>query len=84
MFGVDPKAEQESSRLPLAVTEGRYLKDGDSGVAVVGSTIVDRLEVELDDDLLVTVVDDDGEMEYAMLRIVGVINTFRSCRPCRG
>jgi len=75
MLGVDPKSEVASSRLPLAVTEGRYLESGDSDVAVVGSTIVDRLDVELDDDLLVTVVDADGEMEYAMLRIVGIIDT---------
>jgi ABC-type lipoprotein release transport system permease subunit len=75
MLGVEPAAEKESSRLPLAITEGRYLEEGDSDVAVIGSTIVDRLDVELDDDLLVTVVDADGEMEYAMLRIVGIINT---------
>jgi ABC-type lipoprotein release transport system permease subunit len=75
MLGVDPEAEAASSRLVLAVTEGRYLRDGDRDAAVVGRTIVDRLEVELDDDLLVTVVDAEGEMEYAMLRIVGIIDT---------
>lgn len=75
MLGVDPAAEAASSRLVLAVSEGRYLQDGDSDVAVVGSTIADRLDVELEDDLLVTVVDAAGEMEYAMLRIVGIIDT---------
>jgi ABC-type lipoprotein release transport system permease subunit len=75
MLGVDPIAETESSRLVRGVSEGRYLEEGDTDVAVVGSTIVERLEVELDDDLLVTVVDAEGEMEYAMLRIVGIIDT---------
>jgi ABC-type lipoprotein release transport system permease subunit len=75
MLGVEPAAEQQLSRLARAVSKGRYLEDGDSGAAVVGSTIVDRLDVDLDDDLLVTVVDADGEMEYAMLRIVGIIDT---------
>jgi ABC-type lipoprotein release transport system permease subunit len=75
MLGVDPAAEAASSRLVLAVSEGRYLKDGDSDVTVVGSTIAERLDVELDDDLLVTVVDANGELEYAMLRIIGIIDT---------
>jgi ABC-type lipoprotein release transport system permease subunit len=75
MLGVDPNAERESSRLVQGVSEGRYLVDGDTGVAVVGSTVAERLDVELDDDLLVTVVDASGEMEYAMLRIAGIIRT---------
>ncbi|KPJ52976.1 hypothetical protein AMJ39_06360 [candidate division TA06 bacterium DG_24] len=75
MVGVDPPAEQQTSRLVLAVSAGRYLRTGDRGVTVIGSTIAERLDVELDDDLLLTVVRGDGEMEYAMLRIVGIINT---------
>ena len=75
MLGVDPIAETETSRLVRAVSEGRYLEEGDSDAVVVGRTITDRLDVELDDDLLLTVVDREGEMEYAMLRIVGIIDT---------
>ena len=75
MLGVDPVAESESGRLVRAIAEGRYLREGDRGVAVVGRTITNRLEVELDDDLFLTVVGADGEMEYAMLRIVGIIDT---------
>lgn len=75
MLGVEPDAERTTSRLVAGVVEGRYLQDGDEGVTVVGRTITDRLEVELDDDLLLTVVNSDGEMEYAMLRIVGIIET---------
>ena len=75
MLGVDPVAETETSRLVGAVGDGRYLEAGDSDVVVVGRTITERLDVEVDDDLLLTVVDKDGEMEYAMLRIVGIIDT---------
>jgi ABC-type lipoprotein release transport system permease subunit len=75
MLGVDPVAEVETSRLARAIDEGRYLKDGDRDAVVVGRTIANRLEVELDDDLLLTVVSKNGEMEYAMLRIVGIIET---------
>ena len=35
---------------------------------VVGKALVERLDVELGDDLLLTLTRADGEMEYAMLR----------------
>jgi ABC-type lipoprotein release transport system permease subunit len=75
MTGVDPEVEPKMNRLIRTLGEGRYLLPGETGVTVVGSTIAERLEVELDDDLLLTVVDDDGEMQYAMLRIVGIART---------
>lgn len=75
LLGVDPPAERVLNRLVRAVVEGRYLEPGDRGMAVIGSTIAERLEVEVDDDLFLTVVREGGEMEYAMLRIVGIINT---------
>jgi ABC-type lipoprotein release transport system permease subunit len=75
MLGVDPPAEIRTSRIVRAIAEGRYLEPGDEGVTVIGSTIAERLDVELDDDLFLTVVRADGEMEYAMLRIVGIIDT---------
>lgn len=75
LLGVDPPAEQAISRIARAVSEGRYLESGDRGVTVVGSAIAEGLEVELDDDLFLTVVREGGEMEYAMLRIVGIVHT---------
>jgi len=75
LLGVDPPAEQAISRIAQAMSEGRYLQSGDQGVTVIGRTIAERLEVELDDDLFLTVVREGGEMEYAMLRIVGIVNT---------
>ncbi len=75
MLGVDPLAEKKLSCLIRAVQEGRYLRPGDRDVTVIGSAIAERLEVELEDDLFLTVVREDGNMEYAMLRIVGIVNT---------
>ncbi|KPJ59361.1 MAG: hypothetical protein AMJ46_11535 [Latescibacteria bacterium DG_63] len=75
MLGVDPSAEHEMNRLVRAVSEGRYLQPGDRDVTVIGSSIAKRLDVELDDDLLLTVAGEDGSVEYAMLRIVGIVNT---------
>lgn len=75
MLGVDPPAEERLNRLTRAVSKGRYLQTGDRDVTVIGSTIAERLDVELDDDLFLTIIGHDGEMQYAMLRIVGIVNT---------
>ncbi len=75
LVGVDPEAEPHTNRLVREVREGRYLRPGDRGVTVVGSTIAERLEVELDDDLFLSIVGQGGEVRYAMLRIVGIVNT---------
>lgn len=75
MTGVDPVAEAEINRLVRLIGSGRYLEPGDRDVTVIGSTIAERLEVEVGDPLFLTVVGEDGEMEYAMLLVVGIIDT---------
>ena len=75
ILGVDPPAEQKLNRLVRAIDEGRYLQADDEGAVVVGRTLLERLDVELGDDLLLTLSRADGELEYAMLRIVGVVTT---------
>ena len=75
LLGVDPVAEPRLNRLVRTIDEGRYLRAGDEGSVVVGKTLVERLDVELGDDLLLTLTSADGEMEYAMLRIVGIVST---------
>lgn len=75
LLGVDPATEQATSRYVRNVSHGRYLAPGDEGSVVVGKTIAERLDVELGDPLLVTLARSDGEIEYAMLEIVGIVST---------
>ena len=75
LLGVDPAAEPRLNRLVRTIDEGRYLQADDEGAVVVGKALVERLDVELGDDLLLTLTHADGEMEYAMLRIVGIVST---------
>ncbi len=75
IVGVDPNTEQQINRLVRTVAEGRYLLAGDRGTTVVGRTVADRLDVTLDDALMVTVTDVHGQMQGAMLRIVGIVET---------
>jgi ABC-type lipoprotein release transport system permease subunit len=75
IVGVDPVVEQKLNRLIRAIGEGRYLEPEDAGVTVIGSTVAERLDVELGDELLLSIVGKGGQMEYAMVRIVGIVRT---------
>jgi ABC-type lipoprotein release transport system permease subunit len=75
VVGVDPTVEQAMNRLVRNLAEGHYLVEGSGGAVVVGREIARRLNVELDDELLITVADSSGEMGSAMLRIVGIAET---------
>jgi len=75
LLGVDPEVEGMGNRLIRGLSEGRYLEPEDRGMTVIGQAIAERLDVELEDDLLLTVSRKGGEMSYAMLRIVGIIST---------
>ena len=75
VLGVDSQVEPRLNRLVRAIDEGRYLQPDDGGAVVVGRALVERLDVELGDDLLLTLARSDGELEYAMLRIVGIVST---------
>lgn len=75
LTGVDPDVEPRATRYVSELSEGRYLEPGARGEVVLGGATVDRLRARLGDDLLVSVVDAEGEMQSAMLRIVGIVRT---------
>lgn len=75
VLGTDPKVEPAANRLVQNITEGAYLTSDQPGTTVIGKAIADRLDVELDDDLMITAAAGDGQIAGAMLRIVGIIDT---------
>lgn len=75
LTGVDATTEQRALRYVREVGEGRYLRPGERGAIVLGRTIADRLGAELEDELVVTVVDREGEMQSALLLVVGIVRT---------
>lgn len=75
LVGVDPVAEPQALRSARNVVAGRYLAGGDGDLVVIGKSLAERLEVGVDDDLVVTVMNARGEMESAMLRVAGVISS---------
>jgi len=75
VLGVVPDLERASNRIVYkAKLEGRYLQRGDRGKVVIGRTAAKRLDVELDDDLVVRLSGRD-KMQSAMLTIVGILET---------
>ncbi len=75
IVGVDPATEQAANRLVQNVTQGKYLSSDEPGTTVVGKAITERLQVELDDELMVTAADSEGQIRSAMLRITGIVET---------
>jgi ABC-type lipoprotein release transport system permease subunit len=75
LVGVDPNTEQATNRLVRTIAEGQYLHAGELGATVIGRALAERLDVALDDPLMITVANVDGEMSGAMLRIVGIVET---------
>lgn len=73
--GVDPAVEPRTNRLVQNVARGRYLRPDESGVAVIGRAMANRLVADLDDEILATAVGKSGDIESVMLRIVGIVNT---------
>jgi ABC-type lipoprotein release transport system permease subunit len=75
MVGVDPVEEPVTNRLIRTVTEGRYLAPDDQGAVVVGGVIARRLSIEIDDEVMASVVGPEGNIESAMFRVVGIVRT---------
>lgn len=74
LTGVDPATEQASFRFVRTVVKGRYLAPGDEDLVVIGEALAQRLSVDVDDDLVVTVVGADGSMQSAMLGVAGIVS----------
>jgi len=75
MQGVDPRFEPTLNRLVRKVESGAYLAPGETGSVVIGRAIAERLNVDVDDDIMVTASGRNGEIEGAMLRVVGIVAT---------
>ncbi|HEU4724583.1 MAG TPA: FtsX-like permease family protein [Candidatus Eisenbacteria bacterium] len=75
MVGVDPAVEPSADRLVRRLAQGAYLSPGGTGEVVVGRAIADRLDAEVGDEILASVVGATGDIESAMFRITGLAAT---------
>jgi ABC-type lipoprotein release transport system permease subunit len=75
LTGVQPDVEPHMFRYVQAVQRGRYLRTGDTGSIVLGRAIVNRLTADLDDDIVATTVGPGGDIQSALFRLVGIVET---------
>ncbi len=75
LLGVDPIEEPKIRRVVRGISQGRYLQAGDTNKVVLGSELAKRLDVELEDELVVTAVTPSGDMNSALLSVVGIIRS---------
>ena len=75
MVGVEPDLEPRTFRYVQHVQRGRYLRAGEDGTLVVGKTIAERLSADVDDDVVATTVGPGGNIQSALLRLVGIVST---------
>jgi ABC-type lipoprotein release transport system permease subunit len=75
LMGIEPEREARSSPLARKLVKGRYLLARDERGVVVGRALAERLALEPDKKLVVTLSDPNGEMIEELLRVVGVFDT---------
>ena len=73
LYGIDPAAEKDLSKVDEAVVGGSYLGDGGPRKILIGSKLAETLEVELGDRVVVTVAQAfTGELAQEMFRVGGI------------
>lgn len=75
LLGIDPIEERKIRRTVRGVTAGRYLKAGDEQSIVIGGELARRLDVEVGDELVVTSVGPGGDMNSALLSVLGLVES---------
>ncbi|MFI5178396.1 MAG: ABC transporter permease [Vicinamibacterales bacterium] len=75
MEGVQPELEPRIFRYVQTVQQGRYLRPDDTGALVVGRAVADRLSADLDDEIVASTVGPGGDIQSALLRLVGIVST---------
>lgn len=72
LTGVDAATEPTTLRFVRHLAAGRWLEPGEQGAVVLGRALVERLDAELDDQLVVMSVDGEGQMQSSFLVLVGI------------
>ncbi len=73
--GIGPASESAARDPAEDLVAGSFLEDGRTDPLVLGSGLVDRLELELGDRVVLTASDPEGELVRALFHLSGVIET---------
>lgn len=73
LVGVEPSTEQYLSQIDDAIIEGAYFEGSNSRDIVIGEELVERLEVGVNDRVVVTVAQaGSGDLSQEMFRVSGI------------
>ena len=75
LYGVEPEDERKVSVLHQRITAGRYLEEPQKLPAVIGQKLSKKLNLGLDDKLIVTLTDTTGTITSGAFNIVGIYKT---------
>jgi len=75
IYGVEPKGEQQLSRLATFVSAGSWLPDGDRRAAVLGDGLADRLSINIGDKLVLMAAVPGGDIASEVFRLRGLIHS---------
>lgn len=75
LYGVQPQDERKVSVLYQRIAEGSYLEEPQKLPAVIGQKLSKKLNLGLDDKLIVTLTDTTGTITSGAFNIVGIYKT---------
>lgn len=75
VYGVEPVAEQQMSRLATFVTAGTWLPEGDERAAVLGDGLAGKLNIGMGDKLVLMAAVPGGDIASEVFRVRGLIHS---------
>jgi ABC-type lipoprotein release transport system permease subunit len=78
IVGIDPRLEPQITFISQRVIEGRYLQPGDSLVAVIGRGLAEKLQLNLDEKLVLMGQSLGPELGSGAFRVIGIFRTVSS------
>ncbi|VBB46458.1 putative Efflux ABC transporter, permease protein [uncultured Paludibacter sp.] len=75
LYGIHPEIEKKVSSIYKHINQGVYLKDGQNFPVVIGEKLSQKLNLNLDDKLIVTLTDTTGTITSGAFNIVGIYKT---------
>lgn len=75
VIGINPAREKSVTTLDKSVIEGRFLNSGDSHKIVLGSKVVEKLNLHLGDTVVILTQGADGSIGAAKFELTGIFRT---------
>ncbi|MHB8709753.1 MAG: ABC transporter permease [Desulfuromonadales bacterium] len=75
ILGVDPVREAMVTTLHQQLIAGRYLRPGESGVVVIGSTLAKKLDATIGSEVVIVTQAADGSIGNDLLIVCGIFTT---------